>query len=150
MVFSSSLSIYHWFTPSKACVWCCFTAKNSIGCEVIVFAPNLQSMLTGAMIISRWGMLTHRPIDKIVKIMMTSSNGIIFRVTGLLWGEFTGHRSIPRTKASDAELWCLLWSAPELTAEQTMETPVIWDAFVLIMTSLRWYWSCETIQLMTS
>ena len=28
-------------------------------------------------------------------------------------GEFTGHRSIPHTKASDAELWCFLWSAPE-------------------------------------
>ena len=28
------------------------------------------------------------------------------------WGEFTGHRWIPPTKASDAELWCFLWSAP--------------------------------------
>ena len=45
--------------------------------------------------------------------MMTSSNGDIFRVTGPLWGEFTGHRWIPLTKASDAELWCSLWSAPE-------------------------------------
>ena len=36
--------------------------------------------------------------------MMTSSNGNIFRVTGPLCGEFTGHRWIPRTKASDAEL----------------------------------------------
>ena len=27
-------------------------------------------------------------------------------------GEFTGHRWIPLTKASDAELWCFLWSAP--------------------------------------
>ena len=44
--------------------------------------------------------------------MMTSSNGNIFRVTGHLCGEFTGLRSIPRTKASDAELWCFLWSAP--------------------------------------
>ena len=44
--------------------------------------------------------------------MMTSSNGNIFHVTGLLCGEFTGHRWIPRTKASDAELWCFLWSAP--------------------------------------
>ena len=44
--------------------------------------------------------------------MMTSSNGNIFRVTGPLCGEFTGHRWIPRTKASDAELWCFLWSAP--------------------------------------
>ena len=34
-------------------------------------------------------------------IMMTSSNGNI-----------TGHRRIPRTKATDAELWCILWSAP--------------------------------------
>ena len=45
--------------------------------------------------------------------MMTSSKGIIFRVTGHLCGEFTGHRWIPRTKASDAEFWCFLWSAPE-------------------------------------
>ena len=27
-----------------------------------------------------------------------------------LWGEFTVHRWIPRTKASDAELWYFLWS----------------------------------------
>ena len=46
-------------------------------------------------------------------IMMTSSSGNIFRVTGLLCGEFTGPRWIPRTKASDADLWCFLWSAPE-------------------------------------
>ena len=45
--------------------------------------------------------------------MMTSSNGNIFRVTGHLCGEFTGPRWIPRTKASDAELWCFLWSASE-------------------------------------
>ena len=46
-------------------------------------------------------------------LMMTSSNGNIFHVTGHLCGEFTGLRWIPRTKASDAELWCFLWSAPE-------------------------------------
>ena len=44
---------------------------------------------------------------------MTSSNGNIFRVTGPLCGEFTGPRWIPRTKVSDAELWCFLWSASE-------------------------------------
>ena len=43
------------------------------------------------------------------------------------------HRS---PKASDAELWCYLWSAPEQTVEQTIETPVIWGAIALIMTSL--------------
>ena len=45
--------------------------------------------------------------------MMTSSNGDIFRVTGHLYGELTGLWGIPRTKASDAKLWCFLWSAPE-------------------------------------
>ena len=44
--------------------------------------------------------------------MMTSPDGNIFRVTGSLCGEFTGHRWIPRTKASDAKLWSFLWSAP--------------------------------------
>ena len=43
---------------------------------------------------------------------MTSSNGDIFRATGPLCGEITGPRWIPRTKASDAELWCFLWSVP--------------------------------------
>ena len=39
----------------------------------------------------------------------------------------------PLTKASDRELWCFLWSAREQTAEQTIETPVISDAIMLIM-----------------
>ena len=48
-----------------------------------------------------------------------------------VWGDSTGHRWIPLTKASDAELWCFLWSAPEQTVEQTIGTPV-----TLIMMSL--------------
>ena len=47
--------------------------------------------------------------------MMKSSNGNIFHVTGHLCGEFTGHRWISCTKASDVELWCFLWSAPEVS-----------------------------------
>ena len=45
--------------------------------------------------------------------MMTPANGNIFRVTGHLCGELSGHWWIPLTKASDAELWCFLWSMPE-------------------------------------
>ena len=67
---------------------------------------------------------------------MTSSNGNIFRSTGPLREESTGDRWILLTKASDAELWCVLWSATEQTVEQTIETPVIWDAIELIMTAL--------------
>ena len=43
--------------------------------------------------------------------MMTSSNGNIFRVTDHLWGEFTGYRWTPRSKASDTELWCFFLCA---------------------------------------
>ena len=62
--------------------------------------------------------------------MMTSSNGNIFCVTGLLCGEFNGLRWNPRTKASDAE--------PEQTVEQTIVRLVIWDAIAPIMTLLWW------------
>ena len=63
--------------------------------------------------------------------MMTSSNGNFFRVTGPLCGEFTGDRWIHLTKASDAELWCLLWSAPEQTVEQTIETRSLWRHYIM-------------------
>ena len=56
--------------------------------------------------------------------MMTSSNGNIFRVTGPLWGKFTGH-----SHQSGAELWCFLWSAPVQLNKQSwcwwFETPSI-------------------------
>ena len=55
----------------------------------------------------------HKNIFAFSVIMMTSSNGNIFHVTGPLCGEFTGHQWIPLTKASDAELWCFLWFALE-------------------------------------
>ena len=74
----------------------------------------------------------------ITRDIITSSNENIFRVTGPLSEQFTGHRWIPLTKASNAELWCFLWSAPEQTMEWTVETPVNWDATALIMTSIKW------------
>ena len=70
--------------------------------------------------------------------IMTSPNGNIFRVTAYLYREFDGRRWIPFTKASDAELWCFRLSRPEQTAEKTIETPVIWDANELFITSL-WF-----------
>ena len=48
--------------------------------------------------------------------MMTSSNGNIFRVTGPLWGEFTGHPVNSPHKDQWREL-CFLWSAPKQTVE---------------------------------
>ena len=58
-----------------------------------------------------------RNVAKGLWVMATSSNGNIFRVTGPLWGQFTGPWWISLTKTSDAELWCFLWSAPEQTVD---------------------------------
>ena len=60
--------------------------------------------------------LTHIFQGFFSQVMMTSSNGNIFHVTGPLCGEFTGDRWLPHTKASDVELWCFLWSVPEWTS----------------------------------
>ena len=60
-------------------------------------------------------MTHHKFIEECVYYMMASSNGSIFRVAGPLCGEFVGRRPSPLTKASDAELWCFLWSATEQT-----------------------------------
>ena len=66
--------------------------------------------------------------------MMTSSNRNLFRVT---WPFVRGIHQSPvnsLTKTNDMELWCFLLSAPE----QTIETPEIWGAITLIMTSQQW------------
>ena len=67
--------------------------------------------------IKGWNMIPYYQITLVVLhgpvYMMTSSNGNIFRITGPLCREFTGHRWIPRIMASDAELWCFLWSTSE-------------------------------------
>ena len=55
------------------------------------------------------GARTLSGVTQAKSIMMTSSNGNIFGVSGPLCGEFTGDRWIPHTKASDAGLWCFLY-----------------------------------------
>ena len=74
-----------------------------------------QNLATGSPALYRWARGAHALLDMTnyvsdvpQEIMMTSSNENIFRVTGHLCGLFTGPRWIPRTKVSDAELWCFL------------------------------------------
>ena len=71
-------------------------------------------------------------------IMMTSSNEKFSALLALCEGN-PPVTVDSLTKACDSELWCFLWSAPKQTAEQTIETPVIWDAIVFIMTLLWWH-----------
>ena len=65
--------------------------------------------------------------------MVPLLNGSIFRVSGCLWGESTGLRWIPITKASNTDHLYFLSSAPEQRVEQTIDTPVTWDAIALII-----------------
>ena len=67
--------------------------------------------------------------------MMTSSNGNIFYVTGPCEGNSPVNGYFPSQKPVTRSFE-IYWSAPEKTIEQTIETPVIWDAIPLIMTSL--------------
>ena len=72
-------------------------------CSINIVFHDVQSQF--------WKMLGNANIHE------TSSNGNISHVTGHLCGEFTGHRWIRPTKASDARLWCFLWSGPEWMVE---------------------------------
>ena len=60
---------------------------------------------------SYWLTAMQLPISLHLVFKVTSSNENIFRVTVPLYREFSGHRWIPLTKASDAALWCFLWSS---------------------------------------
>ena len=73
--------------------------------------------------------------------------GLLFHDDVIKWNNFPRywpfvrgfhvHWWIPLTKASDVELRCFPWSAPEHTVEQTTETPVTWDDISLIITTLQ-------------
>ena len=78
------------------------------------YVPGHRQTLAEAGVLRRpW----HSSDTRLSHPMMTSSNGNIFCATGPLCGEFADHLWIPLTKASDAELLCFLWSAPEQTLE---------------------------------
>ena len=91
--------------------------RNNYSCETVLLRMPLDFKKS----IDSGNMVAKVAIDVVMLLqacpmgyyMMTSSNGNIFRITGHLCGEFIGHRWLPRTKASDAELWCFLSSAPD-------------------------------------
>ena len=68
--------------------------------------------------------------------MMTSSNGNIFRITGHLWGESTGDRWIPLTKASDAGVFMFSVICAWTNGRANTRGAGDWDAIALIMTSV--------------
>ena len=96
-----------------------------------------------------------REFRKNIKYTMTSSNGNSFRVTGPLWGESTGHRWIPLTKAIGSpvdshrkgqwrgalmfSLMCA-WTIGRANSPEAVDFIYPWlvFAFELIIYSLQW------------
>ena len=95
-----------------ACSVFCHTKQKQNNAISRYYLGSLYTMYTTDCFPDAMWLNTNLP-NQHNECMMTSLNGNIFRVTGLLCGEFTGPRWISRTKASDAELWCFLWSVPE-------------------------------------
>ena len=127
-------TLYHWTyvdqTHPTLCPKLILNPKLAESSLPITYCPVAQSLWNFAQSTAvtwnatsiNWGKWTvglyalcvaGRRLRLVFIYMMTLSNGNIFRVTGHLCGEFTGPRWIPRTKASDAELWSFLWSASE-------------------------------------
>ena len=82
---------------------CYFQSSNHISLFISV-APHVSKYWRLDCLLNRFFKLATKNT-----FMMTSSNGNILSVAGHLCGEFTGPRWIPRTKASDAELWCFFY-----------------------------------------
>ena len=100
---SPYISTTHLTRGRAVSVWRCWL--QNVWIMLSTFEVESQCFMAAAFLNHWWAKQSTR--------MMTSSNGSIFRVTGHVCGEFTGPRWIPHTKASDAELWCLLWSVSE-------------------------------------
>ena len=83
----------------------CFDDDGPLNIISALLPQRVSETLSGAPILPCYTIHSlGRPGDSsadiyiLVNTMMTSSNGSIFRVTGHLCGEFTGHRWIPRTQ----------------------------------------------------
>ena len=75
-------------------------------------------------------------------VMIKSSIGNIFYVTGPSWGESPGHRWIPLTKTSEAELWYFLWTQLEMVTG--VRPNRMWSA---ILEFQNFYWCSKNIHL---
>ena len=88
---------------------------------------NIKRHFILIIVITIWLDVTarHRVWITIAQVMRIEICGKLFIMAGnktspLWWGSI-GHRWITLTKASDAGLWCFIWSA----AKQTIKTPLI-------------------------
>ena len=93
MVRTSSKYLWGIYSTSNKCRWSIYRTSMKRH-ETLRFVHKVERSSP------MYGVMAHCCINYSAD-MMTSSNGNIFRATGHLCGEFTGHRWIARTKASD-------------------------------------------------
>ena len=117
-------SLYHWSLSelilpkrlrykSKALVSTLSWSINAADTSWQNILYSVNSEIGYGVIINKNGVHLICSLQQTVYDIMTSSNRNIFRVIGPLCDEITGNQWILRTKASDVELRCFIWSAPE-------------------------------------
>ena len=111
------------------CVWCFWWQFSTFQCRIaslwMIWLGGYRNMDRIDIGIEMWYQYQYQ-YRKICNDMQPYN-------IGPMWGESTGHRWIPLTKASDAEHWCFLWFASEQTFEQTIKTQVIRGIIMLTM-----------------
>ena len=79
--------------------------------------------------------MSWNPVSYSTAIIMTSSNGNIFHITGPFWGESTSQWWFPSQGASNTGFDAFFHLC--LNVEQTIKMPLIWEAIVLIRVGVK-------------
>ena len=107
-----TVAFYFFYVGNIMCYFCQYlpifikNASLALGWVMVGDVYHCDKTVIIQNTILRWWTAAVTNRSSSLRHMMTSSNGNIFRVTGPSCGEFTGHRWIPLTKSSGAELWC--------------------------------------------
>ena len=145
----------HKFAPNFCCCYCCCCScccfvyfhfpniipgqMNSGGCSSACHKHKFSHDCCCCFVLSRFFLNIIPDETKTISVISKHDDVIKWKHFPRYWPFVRGiHRSPVNSphKASDAELWCLLWSVPEQTVAQTIDMPVIWDAIALITTPL--------------
>ena len=116
---------YHKKQAKQHKTWAYYFGSYGITINTVAETPNCTLQAQNIAITVRWRLESVTNHDDVIK----------WKHFPRYWPFMRGIHRWPLDfphKASDAELWCFLWSAPE----QTIETLVIWDTIAPIVMPL--------------
>ena len=116
--------------------------------------------IPGACATSNFTYLVRGPCTKLSVcdhiLWLTDMTYVIIRYDVIKWKHFSRYRPFEKgihrlpVDSPNRGHWRvalkLLWSTPKQTGKQTIETPGIWDAIALIMTSLQWMHNLRVVR----